>query len=303
MKSSSQQHRAYSRRTALKCSVASAVLWPTCLQATAADRKELSFVIVTDTHIGYRGQESAAKLWNKTAIEINEVPGDLVLHLGDIVDGGREEQYPIYLESRKLIEKPIHEIGGNHDPDELFRKYIREEVSTVVEHEWMRFLLVNNARRESHDGFLSAEQLVWLDAKCDEAERDDRLVCICMHVPAHLNRPPDRAWYVKPGSGHDEFGEILRKFHNRIVMVAHGHFHNGIRGWNDRHGVHEICFPSALYNQNRGLEEKAAPGFNPAEFRAGYTLVRIAEGAMTLQYKPTGSEASVEKRCEFVKRA
>ncbi|MCA9121134.1 MAG: metallophosphoesterase [Planctomycetaceae bacterium] len=301
MKSRSQQ--ALSRRAALKGGVASTVLWPACFRARAAERQELSFVVVTDTHLGYRNQESAAKLWHKTALEINDAPGELVLHLGDIVDGGREEQYPIYLETRGLINKRVHEVGGNHDPEDLFRKYIREEVSTVVEHSWLRFLLVNNARRDSHDGFLLPEQLYWLRSRCEEAVRDDQLVCICMHVPAHWNRHPDRAWYVKPGSGHKEFGELLDRFKDQLVLVAHGHFHNGIRGWNDRYGVHEICFPSALYNQNRGLEEKAAPGFNPGEFRAGYTLVTIREGTMRLRYKPIGDEVSLERQCDMGRSA
>ncbi|MDA1050279.1 MAG: metallophosphoesterase [Planctomycetota bacterium] len=295
--SRSREPRTLSRRATLKCGVASAILWPTCLQASAASREELSFVIVTDTHLGYRDQDSAAKLWQKTATEINQSPGNLVLHLGDIVDGGREEQYPIYLESRRLIQKPVHEIPGNHDPEDLFRKHIRENPSTVVEHGWLRLLLLNNARRDSHDGFLSAEQLTWLESQCGQAERDDRFVCLCMHVPAHPNRHPDRGWYVKPEHGHNEFNELLRRFQTRIVTVMHGHFHNGIRGWNDRHGVHEICFPSALYNLDRGLEKQSAPGFNPLEFRAGYTLVTLRDGAMKLQYKPTASELSVEKEC------
>ncbi|MBC8354859.1 MAG: metallophosphoesterase [Planctomycetes bacterium] len=291
----------YSRRASIKCGVASAILWPSCLTATAAAREELSFVVVTDTHLGYRDKDSAAKLWQKTAAEINQSPGEFVLHLGDIVDGGREEQYPIYLESRQLIKKPVHEIGGNHDPDDLFQKYIRTELSTVVDGGWLRSLLVNNARRDSHDGFLSAEQLKWLETQCEQAERDDCFINICMHVPAHPNRHPDRGWYVKPENGKNEFEDLLRRFQHRIVAVMHGHFHNGIRGWNDRHGVHEICFPSALYNLNRGLEEKSAPGFNPLEFRAGYTLVTIRDGAMKLQYKPTGADLSVAKEWQFGK--
>jgi 3',5'-cyclic AMP phosphodiesterase CpdA len=271
------------------------------LQAKAASRDELSFVIVTDTHLGYRDNDSAQKLWQKTAAEINQSPGNLVLHLGDIVDGGREEQYPIYLASRGLIDKPVYEIAGNHDPDELFRKHIREQTSLVVEHGWLRFLLLNNARRDSHDGFLSDEQLAWLESRCDEAKRDDCFVSICMHVPAHPNLHPDRGWYVKPGSGADEFNELLQRYRDRVVAVMHGHFHNGIRGWNDRHDVHEICFPSALYNQDRGLEKQSASGFNPLEFRAGYTLVTIRDGAMMLRYQPTGSEPTVEKQCLFGK--
>lgn len=188
----SREKRIISRRTLLKYGAASAVIWPACLKTEAASREERSFVIVTDTHLGYRDQDAAAKLWQKTATEINQSQGKLVLHLGDIVDGGREEQYPIYLESRQIIEKPVHEIAGNHDPDELFQKYIRDDPSRVVEQGWLRFLLINNARRDSHDGFLSDVQLTWLESQCQQAEHDDRFVILCMHVPAHPNKHPDR---------------------------------------------------------------------------------------------------------------
>ena len=101
----------------------------------------MSLAIVTDTHLGYRDQSAAAELWQETAAEINLSPSQLVLHLGYIVDGGRAEQYPIYLQGRRLIDKPIHEIPGNHDPEDLFREHIRENLSLVVDHGWLRFLL------------------------------------------------------------------------------------------------------------------------------------------------------------------
>ena len=76
--------------------------------------------------------------------------------------------------------------------------------------------------------------------------------------------------------------------------MVHGHFHNGIRGWDD-HGIHEICLPSALYNLNRGLKEKGAPGYNPLEFRPGYTRVSLGNGKLALQYKPLGKDVEVQK--------
>jgi hypothetical protein len=68
-----------------------------------------------------------------------------------------------------------------------------------------------------------------------------------------------------------------------------------LRGWDDHKPVHEVLFPSALYNQDRKLEEQKAPGYNPKEFRPGYTLVTIMNGTMTLQYRVTGAEGGVEK--------
>ena len=83
-----------------------------------------------------------------------------------------------------------------------------------------------------------------------------------------------------------------------ILATVHGHFHNGIRGWDDHGGLHEILFPSILYNLNRGLEVKGAPGYNLPEFRPGYTLVTVEGRKMTLRYKPLGAEVKAIKKLD-----
>jgi 3',5'-cyclic AMP phosphodiesterase CpdA len=260
---------------------------------------KLSLVVVSDTHLGYHDKEHAARQWEQTASEIGQTPAELVLHLGDVVDGGREAQYPIYLKTRETIGKPVHEIPGNHDPQPLFEKHIRQPVDTVVEHKWLRFLLLNNARTDSHDGFLSDTQLVWIEAKCDEAEKEQKYVALCMHVPAHTNRHPDRGWYVKPENGQEELYEIITRHQDHVLCLMHGHFHNGVRGWDDHAPVHEVVFPSALYNRDRRLEEQNAPGYNLPEFRPGYTLVTIDGGVMQLLYQPVGVADTAEKTCRL----
>ena len=81
--------------------------------------------------------------------------------------------------------------------------------------------------------------------------------------------------------------------------MFHGHFHNGIRGWEDSGLLHEICFPSVLYNLNRRLEEQDAPGYNVDEFRPGYTLVDIEGGEMKLRYKPVSVDSDGRKVCKL----
>ena len=80
----------------------------------AEDVKPLSFIIVSDTHLGRKDNKAAERNWRKAIDEINKQPGEFLLHLGDVVDSGREAQYPIYAQTRKLLKKPIHEIPGNH---------------------------------------------------------------------------------------------------------------------------------------------------------------------------------------------
>ncbi len=282
---------------AVSAGLGTIVLWPRCLRGAEDRAPPLSLIVVSDTHLGYRDQNHAAAQWERTAAEIDKAEGDLVVHLGDVVDGGREAQYPIYLETRNRIAKPVHEIPGNHDPQELFRKYIREAVDTVVDHQWLRLLLLNNSRTDSHDGFVSDEQIEWIDRQCNEAARRDLRVLVCLHVPAHKNLHPDRGWYVKPEHGQTKLYETIGRHRDHVLAMFHGHFHNGIRGWDDHAPTHEICFPSALYNLDRRLEEQQAPGYNPAEFRPGFTLVRIENGAIRLQYKPIGAQIKVQKVC------
>ena len=255
---------------------------PTCLANSDRQLSTLRFLVASDTHLGYKNSTSAEKRWIQAAAELKSATGDLVLHLGDIVDGGREEQYLVYLREREKIGKPVYEIPGNHDPLVLFRKHIREQVDVAVDHEWLKFVLVSNAHTDSHDGFLTNEQLKWIELQCVAATKQHQYVLLCLHVPVHSNRHPDRGWYVKPDHGQTELYNIIKRHKQQIVAMMHGHFHNGIRGWKDDDGIHEICMPSVLYNLDRGLEKQNAAGYNPLEFRPGYTLITIDNGMMTL---------------------
>lgn len=260
-------------------------------------RPELKFLVITDTHLGYKGGDSAAKLWTKTAAELAKQEGAFVLHLGDVVDGGREEQYPIYLKTRESIGKPVHEIPGNHDPQPLFEKHIRPKVDTAFDHQWLRVILLNDAHTDSHDGFLTREQLDWLSSQITDARQTSKAVVIAMHVPAHDNKHPDRGWFVKPKDGQTEFYELIAAKTSPVLALFHGHFHNGLRGWDDRKPIHEICFPSALYNQDRKLEEQKAAGYNPIEFRPGYTAITLQTDKLLLDYRVTGATANVTREC------
>jgi 3',5'-cyclic AMP phosphodiesterase CpdA len=295
-----------SRRLFLSAAAASAgtVLVHSQALADADSLRKAKFIVVSDTHLGHRDQPTAEAQWKQTAAELTKAEGQFVLHLGDVVDGGRESQYPLYRAARETIGKAVHEIPGNHDPQPLFEKHLVRGVDRVVEDDWLRVLLLNNSRTDSHDGFLSGRQLDWLGEQLAAAASDRKLVLLAMHVPAHTNRHPDRGWHVQPQEGQTRLYELVDKHRQQIIALLHGHFHNGIRGWSDRGQageapVHEIVFPSALYNENRKLTEQKAPGYNLSEFRPGYTLVEIRDRTMTLRYKPLGAEVEAEKGLEL----
>ena len=277
----------------------SATLWPKALQAAQNPIDRMRFIVIADTHLGRRDNDKAERQWRKTAAELKAAPGDFILHLGDVVDGGRAAQYPIYRRIRDGIGKPVHEIPGNHDPGALFEKHLGKPTDRFFVRGRIRFVLLNNAHSDSHDGFITGKQLAWLEAQCGKAQAQSQFIIFCLHVPVHANKHPDRGWYVKPQHGQKPFYEICRQYRDRVVATFHGHFHNGIRGWDDHGSLHEIIFPSALYNLNRRLEEQKAPGYNLNEFRPGYTLVALEGRKMTLKYKPTEAKATAEKQFDL----
>jgi predicted phosphodiesterase len=286
------------RRTFLT-TLGSATLWPKALQAAQNPIDRMRFIVISDTHLGRRDNDQAERQWRKTVAELKEAPGDFILHLGDVVDGGRAAQYPIYRRIRDGIGKPVHEIPGNHDPRALFEKHLEKPADRFFVHDRIRFVLLNNAHSDSHNGFIAGKQLAWLETQCRKAQAQSQFIIFCLHVPVHTNKHPDRGWYVKPQHGQKPFYEICARHRDRIVATFHGHFHNGIRGWDDHGSLHEIIFPSALYNLNRRLEEQKAPGYNLNEFRPGYALVTIKGPRMVLQYKPVEVKATVEKQFDL----
>jgi 3',5'-cyclic-AMP phosphodiesterase len=140
------KHNTVSRRAALVGGAAGLIAllrWPVWLPADHKPLPEFSFLVVSDTHLGRGDQEGPARQWARTAKQIDSTAGDFVLHLGDVVDGGREAQYAVYKDIRKTIRKAVHEIPGNHDPQELFERHLRKPVELALDHKGVRFLLLN----------------------------------------------------------------------------------------------------------------------------------------------------------------
>ncbi|MGB0578936.1 MAG: metallophosphoesterase family protein [Limisphaerales bacterium] len=259
----------------------------------------LRFAIVTDTHLGHEDSQTPAQNWERAALELKDSTATFVLHLGDIVDRAREEQYAVHRDIRNLIGKPVCEIPGNHDPEDLFRKHIREVIDTYFDHADVRFVLFSNADPKSHDGFISDAQLEWLGKTLHEADQEDLPIMICSHVPIHENVAPDRAWYVKPEHGQTKFYQLVDEYRSRIVALLHGHCHSGMRGWDDRTPINEICCPSAFLNRDLNLAENNAPGYNLPEFRPGYLLAELTATTLELQYKPISKEVAATRKIQL----
>lgn len=261
--------------------------------AESDKRPEFTFALATDTHLSRQAGDE--KQFEKLVGEINRSAAQFTLFCGDLVDNGqgegKEKQYPAWKEIAKGLKRDYFAVPGNHDPDSLFLNHIAKQTDFVFEHKDFRFVCFRNAEpNPGHDGIVTPEQLKWLKARLDEARDKDQRVVLVSHVAYHENKHPDVGWYVK--KGREEFGKLLAA-NKQIVASLTGHFHCGLRGWDDTAGIHEVVLPSASWNADRGLH--AAPGYSLKEFRAGWVLAEMFSDKLVLSYRPLGADSAAKK--------
>lgn len=267
------------------------------LGAETANKPLFTFALATDTHLGRQaGDEERLQ---QLVTEINRSDAQFTLFCGDLVDNGQvegnEKRYPIWKEIVKGLEEDFYAVPGNHDPDALFLKHVAESTDFVVEHKDIRFVCFRNAEpNPGHDGIVTADQLKWLQARVEEADQKEQRVVLVSHVAYHENKHPDVGWYLK--KGREEFGKLLTA-NKQIVASVTGHFHCGLRGWDDTAKIQEVVLPSASWNADRGLER--APGYSLKEFRAGWVLAEMYANQLVLHYRPFGGEATASKELQL----
>jgi 3',5'-cyclic AMP phosphodiesterase CpdA len=263
------------------------------------NNKPFTFALISDTHLGRNG-EGPARQMKQAVAEINASPAELIVFTGDLVNGGEndahEKYYPQWLDIAGGWKKPWHAIPGNHDPVARFTKHIRAETDYVADAPSApyRFVFFRDALpNPEHQGAVLDEQLKWLQKQIDSAARDDRRVFLVSHVIYHKNAHPDVGWMIR--DNREAFADFLKQNAGRIDAFFAGHFHSGLRGWDDTFGIHEVVVPSACWNFN-GKRLRGAPGYTFDEDRPGWVLAEVrGPGEIKLSYKPIEADVSVVK--------
>lgn len=270
-----------------------------CLPNTARPapgRKQLEFAIITDTHIQERPRDMQALT---TAVEeINASPAALTVCLGDLVNEGADnpQRYPEWKAAADRLAKPWYAVPGNHDPVDLFQRHVQERTDVTVDAEGVRLVLFQSSRVGSHAGFLTPEQLDWIDEAVVAAEAAGRRSILLCHVPTHPNGHPDRGYFVHDEHGGADFARLLDRRRRGIVAVFSGHNHCGLRGWDDR-GVPEVI-TTALggVGNRRDLTKASGWHLGPQGSQPnGYTQVAVHEDAIVVRYKPVGADVIAER--------
>ncbi|HEX9558786.1 MAG TPA: phosphodiesterase [Reyranella sp.] len=157
---------------------------------------------------------------------------DIVLATGDLVDGGKSEEYAHLRRLLAPLAMPVHLIPGNHDARDALREAFPDHaylpptgfLQYTIENLPVRLIALDTLVPGKPHGELCAERLDWLEARLDES---DRPTVLFMHHP-----PFDCGIAAFDNSrlsqGDARLAELVRR-HDNVERLMCGHVHRPIQ--------------------------------------------------------------------------
>jgi 3',5'-cyclic-AMP phosphodiesterase len=250
----------------------------------------LTFVHISDTHlhldpnfvpdiIHFNSRTPVQKLIE--AVNALPMKIDFVMHTGDVADRPETpEHYHLARDILKQIRYPVLYCPGNHDtvadfqahflgkaPHEIQVRYDGEYQMNGVQVVMLDSHLPPDV--QGHSGYLTPEQLDWLDAIC-RADDKRPLVVGVHHHPLPLEAPWLDRLVLKNGIA---LHNTLLKAKHRLRGVFYGHIHESVV--TVREGISYYSVPSGWF-QSQTWYAAEAPA-DAAMLEPGFNLVTLTE--------------------------
>ena len=212
--------------------------------ALARDLRHTSHVMliaqITDTHIkphgalAYGRVDTAPYLARAVAhlLALRPRP-DVVLATGDLVDGGRPDEYRRLRYLLAPLAMPVYLIPGNHDerealaaafPDHAYLPRGGRFMQYVVEGHPVRLIALDTLVPGQVGGRLCAERLGWLAARLEEAPA--RPTVIFMHHPPFTTGIARMDEHGLANAA--ELADVVAR-HRQVLRIVCGHLHRPIQ--------------------------------------------------------------------------
>lgn len=158
---------------------------------------------------------------------------DVVIMTGDLVDGGKAEEYALLRRLLAPLPMPVYVIPGNHDAREPLRAAFAKKaffpaqgfLQYTVEDHPVRLIALDTLVEGKPHGELCEERLAWLESRLDE--QGDRPVILFMHHP-----PFDCGIaafdHARLQHGDRRLAELVRR-HGNVERAVCGHVHRPIQ--------------------------------------------------------------------------
>lgn len=148
------------------------------------------------------------------------------IHLGDMVQDGHPEQYPLFFRQvRQNLKKPLLTVVGNHELHKNNQKVYQEifgpnYYSFQVNHNY--FIVVDDAVKDS----LNDQQLRWLDKELQKAQAFPRRF-VFLHIPLFDPRGGKQQHNLMAANG-QRLAELFQQY--RVTHIFAGHIHGYFTG-------------------------------------------------------------------------
>ena len=183
---------------------------------------------------------------------------DVVLATGDLVEGGKPEEYARLRRLLAPLAMPVHLIPGNHDARDALREAFADHaylpragfLQYTIEDLPVRLVALDTLVPGKGYGALCRERLDWLEARLAES---DRPTILFMHHPP-FDCGIDAFDNVKLNEGGERLAALVRR-HDNVERVMCGHVHRPIQmRWA---GTMASIAPSTAHQATLDLHDKA----------------------------------------------
>jgi 3',5'-cyclic AMP phosphodiesterase CpdA len=194
---------------------------------------------ISDTHLKRQGEllygriDTAGYLERAVAhINALDPQPDIVIATGDLVDGGKAEEYANLKRVLAVIASPIYLIPGNHDARDALRAAFPEHsylpasgfLHYTVEGLPVRLIALDTLVPGKPYGALCAKRLGWLESRLAES---DRPTLLFMHHPP-FDCGIDAFNHMQLNEGGERLAELVRR-HGNVERIVCGHVHRPIQ--------------------------------------------------------------------------
>jgi len=194
---------------------------------------------ISDTHIalGATDADRRASDLARTLADINALDPapDVIIHTGDVVHGGRREDYAAAASLLATARAPVYVAPGNRDDRENLRRSLSRWVPVsdsgfldyAVEDFPVRLVAFDTTTAASNKGDFSAERARGLTALI-EAESHRPTAVFMHHPPFTVTVGPDPLNFVTAEAMASLQGTLERS--GRVIAVVCGHVHRSTWG-------------------------------------------------------------------------
>jgi len=215
-----------------------------------------------------------------------------VLSTGDLSQDHSRQSYLDFTSQIKALDLPCYWLPGNHDMQSVMLPSLLQEglaqTKQIISDFWQIILLDSQVEGVPH-GFLSEQQLAFLQQALNEYADKHTLICVHHHV-----LPVKSAWLDQHIlKNHEQFMDVIKP-HSNVRAVLSGHVHQAFDV--EYNNVRFLTSPSTCVQFKPNCDDFSvddqAPGYRYLALNKDGSIMtkveRIAHGVFTTDKDATG---------------